>query len=132
MIRGSKVFKFMISIAMVTLAALIYVHQQVELVKISYAISTKEMDLEDMLDRRESLGYNIKELESPSRLERVLVSRKIDIAFPKRDHVVKVASLPSNAGVAEPLRRTGIEKKAKAIGILKLFGLDREAQAKEK
>lgn len=127
-----KLFKFIISITAITLIALIYVHQQIELVKLSYAIDGKERNIEHMLDRRESLGYNIKELESPSRLEKALLSQKIEVAFPKRGEVVKVASLLADDASGRPLKKLAIEKKANISGILEFFGIAREAQAKEK
>lgn len=75
-----------------TLVALLYVHQQVELVKLSYAIELKEKTLKDVLDHNEGLGYNIDNLEAPSRLEEALLAKKIEVAFPKRGHVVRLAS----------------------------------------
>ena len=65
-------FKSLIMISFLTLVALIYVHQQVELLKLSYAIDYKEKKLKDILDRKEVLGYNISNLEDPSRLEGIL------------------------------------------------------------
>ena len=127
-----KLFKFIISIAAITLVVLIYVHQQIELVKLSYAIDYKEKSLEHMLDRKEGLGYNIKELEAPSRLERVLLSQKIDVSFPKRGRVIKIASLSANAGSIGPLRTAKTEKMVNIFGILEFFGIAREAQAREK
>ncbi|MCX5677717.1 MAG: hypothetical protein NTY76_01215 [Candidatus Omnitrophica bacterium] len=75
-----------------TLVALLYVHQQVELVKLSYSIELKEKTLKDVLDHNEGLGYNIDNLEAPNRLEEVLLAKKIEVAFPKRGHVVRLAS----------------------------------------
>lgn len=121
----------MISIAVVTLAALIYVHQQVELVKLSYAIDYKEKNLEDMLDRKQNLEYNINNLEAPSRLEKVLVSRKVDIAFPKRSQVVRAANYSHNTR-SSAIRAAGVERKVNRFGIFEFFGLKAEAQAKEK
>ena len=79
-------------VATVTLIALLYVHQQVELVKLSYVIECKEKRLKDALDRNEGLGYNIDDLEAPNRLEEALLARKVEVAFPKRGHVVQLAS----------------------------------------
>ena len=54
-----RLFKSIIPISFVTALALLYVHQQVELVKLSYAIEYKEKKVKDMLDRKGGLGYNI-------------------------------------------------------------------------
>ena len=61
-----KLFRTIASVAVITLVALVYVHQQVELVKLSYSIETKEKKLRVMLDRKERLDYNINNLEAPS------------------------------------------------------------------
>ena len=127
-----RLFKSVMVITFVTGLALLYVHQQVELVKLSYGIESKERTLRQMLDRKESLGYNIDNLEAPSRLEGVLLSRRIDIAFPGRDHVVKMAGLDSNVMHRGASRTLGLERKVNVFGILDFFGLAREAQAKEK
>ena len=126
-----RVIKFIISVVCITLIALIYVHQQVELVKLSYAIDFKEKNLERILDRKENLLYNIKELENPSRLEKVLEAERIAITFPRRDQLVKVSNAWPHVKTAESLKTVGLRK----INIFKLFefiGPRAEAQAKEK
>ena len=127
-----KLFKSVAFIMLITLIALIYVHQQVELVKLSYTIDSKERRLKDILDHNETLGYNIKNLEAPSRLEGVLLAQKIDIAFPKRDHVVRVARLNRVAKNGESIRAAGLERKVNIFGIFDFFSPAREAQAREK
>ena len=121
----------MISILAITSIALLYVHQQIELVRLSYTIDTKEKRLEDMLDHKESLEYNINDLESPSRLEKALSFAKIDIAFPRRSQIVRVSNVSPSAKGAR-LKEAGIERKVSKFGILDLFDLKAEAQAKEK
>ncbi len=127
-----KLFKMVSSISVITLIALLYVHQQVELVKLSYAIEYKEKSLKDILDRRDMLGYNIDNLEAPSRLERVLISRNIDMAFPRKGNVVKIAKYePKNAarrhaGAVSSGNRTYL------AGLFDFMGLRSEAQANEK
>ncbi|MDD5436859.1 MAG: hypothetical protein PHX20_04870, partial [Candidatus Omnitrophica bacterium] len=108
--KGMKLFKALASIAVVTLVALVYVHQQVELVKLSYSIETKEKTLKVMLDRKGRLDYNINNLEAPSRLEKVLISKKIDVAFPGKHNVVKVARLTSGS-VEEGIRANSLDRK---------------------
>lgn len=122
----------MIATISVTALALLYVHQQVELVKLSYTMDIKERNLEHMLDRKDGLRYNIKSLEGPSRLEKVLLSRKIDIAFPKRGQIVAVGGAPINPRIMEPLKAAGIEKKAIYLRVFEFLGLRAEAQAREK
>jgi len=127
-----RLLKSLITISSVTFIALIYVHQQVELVKLSYAIDYKEKKLAEMLDRRENVGYNIANLEDPSRLENILVAKRIDISFPKRGNVFKVARVKYNVANEERLRSVSLERKGNIAGILEFLGLRSEAQAKER
>ena len=126
-----RLFKYIILLGIVTLTALVYVHQQVELVKLSYGIDCKEKKLKEMLDRKGTLRYNISNLESPSRLERVLLERKVSVSYPKRGQVIRLARNPSYVP-SELLRVSGLEERA---GIFKLFdflGGRPGAQAREK
>ncbi len=127
-----RLSKLLTLISISTIIALLYVHQQVELVKLSYAIEYKEKRLKDALDQRERLEYNIDNLEAPSRLEQALLSRKIDIAFPKRSQVVKLASLQHSYRGEGRLNSVGIEKRSKILGIFEFFIPKAEAQTKEK
>lgn len=115
----------------VTIAALAYVHQQVELVKISYAIDIKEKKMKELVDMREGLRYSIENLESPSRLEKVLLSKNINIAFPKRTEVVPTKAI-AVARRTEGVRTAGVERKAGIFGIFDFFSPRAEAHAKEK
>jgi cell division protein FtsL len=126
-----KLFKSVASIAVVTLVALIYVHQQVELVKLSYSIETKEKKLKVMLDRKQRLNYNIDDLESPSRLEKVLMAKNIDVAFPGRYNVVRVAKTTSGS-TEDHLRSSSIDKKFSIFGITDFLSPRAEAQARER
>lgn len=126
-----RLFKSITMISIVTLIALVYVHQQVELVKLSYSIDSKEKKLKDVLDRRASLQYNINNLEAPSRLEKVLISQKIDVAFPGKGHVVRLARA-SGFGNEEKLRTSGVEKRFNIFGFIDFLSPRAEAQVKEK
>ncbi len=126
-----RIFKFITSMAVITLISLVYVHQQVELVKLSYAIEHKEKKIKDALDRKDALSYNIENLESPARLERVLSARKVDVAYPKRGNVFRFASTAYTAK-QDQLRHIGVEKKINILGFLDFFSSRAEAQAREK
>jgi hypothetical protein len=112
-----RIFKYIILLGIVTLTALVYVHQQVELVKLSYEIDCKEKKLKEMLDRRGILRYNISNLESPSRLEKVLLERKVSVSYPKKGQIIRLARNPSYVPGGS-LRVSGLEERA---GIFKLF-----------
>ena len=127
-----RLFKYIILLGIVTLTALVYVHQQVELVKLSYQIDCKEKKLKEMLDRKGILRYNISNLESPSRLEKVLLERKVSVSYPKKGQVIRLARNPSYVPSGQFLKVSGLEERA---GIFKLFdflGGRPEAHAREK
>lgn len=128
-----RLLKYLLTISCLTVTALVYVHQQVELVKLSYVITYKEKKIKDILDHKEGLRYNIDNLEDPSRLERVLLAKKIEISFPKRNHVYKIAETRLRRVKNEDsLRASGLEPKGGIYTILEFFGLRAEAHAKEK
>ena len=126
-----KLFRSIAGIAVLTLVALVYVHQQVELVKLSYSIDAKEKKLKDMLDHKERLDYNINNLEDPSRLEKILMSKNIDVGFPGKYNVVKVAK-SSDRDDQDRMRSSGIDKRFNVLGIADFLSPRAEAQAKER
>lgn len=127
-----RLLKSLTLISIITLVALVYVHQQVELVKLSYSIEHKEKKLKDILDRKESLGYNVDNLEAPLRLEQALLSKNVEVTFPRRANVVKVARLRYNSRGEERIRSSGLENKFNLFGITEFLNPRAEAQAKER
>ena len=127
-----RLLRSILPIAIFTVASLMYVHQQVELVKMSYLIEKKERGLNEVLDRREQLSYNIKNLEAPSRLESALMAKNIDITFPRKGNVIKVVR-PYGASKRSfsDIRSSGLEKRFNIFGFLDFFTPKAEVQAKE-
>lgn len=125
-----RLFRRITSISLVTLLALAYVHQHVELVKLSYVIQYNEKRLAKLLDRNDRLGYNICNLEDPSRLEAILRNQNIDIAFPKRGQIVKASQIPEGRQDNES-DDAAVEWKM-PVRLFEFLGLRAEAQAKEK
>ncbi len=126
-----RALKVLLIIVMLTLASLLYVHQQVELVKLSYAIESREKDVVLLLDRKEKLVYNLDNLTSPSRLEQVLVAKNIKVEYPKREQVISVATR-GQLYLKEPIRLARAPKRGIVHGILDFIGMGPEAQAKER
>ncbi|MFH1189321.1 MAG: hypothetical protein V1682_01370 [Candidatus Omnitrophota bacterium] len=112
-----RAFRVSMVIVSATILALLYVHQHVELVKLSYSIEVKEKALKDVLDHNEGLGYNIDNLEAPNRLEEALLAKQVEIAFPKRGHVVNLVSSKHN----RVDRRPYALKTAKRYDIFEFF-----------
>ena len=127
-----KIFRLLICMFIATLAALIYVHQQVEIVKLSYAIDSKEKKVKDMLDYKDSVSYTIENLESPSRLEKILLAKNIDVAFPKAAQIVKAKETGIRAARTVNARIAGVERRSILFGILDFINPRAEAHATEK
>lgn len=127
-----RLFKYIILSGIVTLTALVYVHQQVELVKLSYEIDCKEKKLKEILDRKGILRYNISNLESPSRLEKVLLERKVSVSYPKNGQVIRLARSPSYVPSGQFLRVSGLEERAGVFKLFDFLGGRPDAHAREK
>lgn len=127
-----RLIRSVLPIAILTVASLMYVHQQVELVKLSYMIEKKEKRLNEVLDRREQLSYNIKNLEAPSRLESALLAKNIDITFPRKGDVIKMSRpyIISRRGIPE-IRSVALEKRFNIFGFLDFLTPKAEAHQAE-
>lgn len=126
-----KSLKPLILIMCATVLCLLYVHQQVELVKLSYSIERNERKLKDMLDHNQHLSYNINNLQSPSRLEHVLMAKKINLAFPKKSEVVGITGSGARERMEERVRKGSLEKFENILKIIDIFSPGGEVQAVE-
>lgn len=126
-----KMTRPILAIIMIAFFSLLFVHQQVELVKLSYSIESKEKKMKDMLDYKESISYTIKNLESPSRLETILLAKNIDVAFPKASQVVMARKPCAKPARGERLKAAGLERRFDLFGILDFLNPRAEAQAKQ-
>lgn len=127
-----KIYRFLITTTIITVIALIYVNQQVALIRLSYNIKEKEKVYSDLLDRNKILLYNVKHLESPARLEKVLLAKNMKLEVPSKERVILVSAELGRTGTAEP---KGIVKATSTFGrirqaIASIFALGPEAQAR--
>ena len=74
--------RFITMLALGTFAALLYVSQEVEAVKIGYTIRKQEETRTLLLDRARALKYNIARLKAPATLEKRLSAQKINLQAP--------------------------------------------------
>lgn len=112
--------KFLFGIVIVTLFALSYVHQEVELLKTGYQLRNREKLQAELLDQKDILTYNILALKAPSRLESALSFKGADYRMPERWEVVTLKS--EGRVVSAPIKGRGF--------LAELFSLKREAEAK--
>ncbi|MBL7158260.1 MAG: hypothetical protein ISS91_02005 [Candidatus Omnitrophica bacterium] len=68
--------------------ALIYVHQEVEIVKTSYAINEHRRSLSFLLDQHRGLVYNLSRLGAPKRIEDNLKLNEVVLCMPTKDNVL--------------------------------------------
>ena len=74
-------------IAFITCVALLYVHQQVELVKAGYGARGAEKERDMLLEHNRNLVYNIASLTSVPRLDSVLLAYDTHMRFPEENQV---------------------------------------------
>lgn len=125
-----KVFRALSCIGVCTIVALIYVHQQVEVVKMNYVLRNQEEGLSVLLDRREKLVYNLNHLSSPSQLEGALLAKNVEVKYPGKEQVIRVAAAGSSLKTS--MRLAHLSAKGAFDSFLELAGMGREAQAKER
>lgn len=86
-----RLSRFLPIVAMVTIVALGYVHQQVELLKINYTINQNRDNLLVLLDQNSTLMYNVGCLQSPLYLERTLSTKDVSWEVPSYLHAIGLA-----------------------------------------
>lgn len=127
-----RLLRYIISIGILTFAALVYVHQQIELVKLSYEIDCKDKKAKEMLDHRDILRYNISNLESPSRLENVLSSKKVVVSYPRKGQVIILSRAPSYSSALPVLGTKNLEDRVPIFRFFDFLIGRAEAHAREK
>lgn len=121
-----RIYRFSILLVFITLLALLYVHQQVHLLKISYNIALSEKELTSLLDQNRSLVYNITSLKSPVYLEKKFLASKKNYAIPQQWQVVEVVAPSGEKKQPALVARAQKEN----FGILRMLLRPKEALAK--
>ena len=85
-----KPAKFIFCIWIITAFALLYVWQQVELVRVSYEIREAKCEVAHLLDQNRYLRYNVASLSSPSRLAKEKSVRNLELEPPKSLELVRL------------------------------------------
>jgi len=122
-----KICRFLTVTAAITAIALVYVSQQTALVHLSYDLKQREKSYSELLDRNKILLYNVRQLESPARLERALLAKNLKFEVPSREHVILVSAGPEKPNNVKTA--VGIFGKIRQI-TASLFTLGPEAQAR--
>lgn len=119
-----KLTRFYSAVFTVTLMSLVFVHQQIEIIKQGYKMQSSQKQFNELLDQNSMLEYNVIALKSPHILESRLASSNIQMVLPERWQVVRVAS----TGIRE---ESGSGEKTKPLlySFFKFFTFSKEAQA---
>lgn len=70
----------------ITILAVSYVHQRVEIIKLGYDMQDNKRYLADLVDQNSKLMYNLSKLESPRSLLTPLDTEKIKFASQRNAH----------------------------------------------
>jgi len=85
-----RVYKFYTVTTLAVVAALLYIHQHIEIIKLNYILQSNETEVAQLLDQNKSLMYNIEQLESPYFLEARLESQEEAFTMPEEWRIVKL------------------------------------------
>lgn len=106
-----KPAKFIFCIWIIMGFSLLYVWQQVELVKISYEIREAKCEASHLLDQNRSLRYNVASLSSPSRLAKEKLVRNLGLEPPRSLELVRlieITPVKTQSNIGGPRRRRSI------------------------
>ena len=117
--------RFLAGLLLVMFAALSYVYQETEAVKVGYFIRKQEEARTLALDRGRALRYNIGRLKSPDNLEKRLSAQRIVLQVPKSWQTLIVAP----KGSRSPVGTNSLLNHPPFFG--KLFVGTAQAEAKE-
>ena len=121
-----KIYRFSIILVFITLVALLYVHQQVQLVKIGYKIEANERDVTSLLDQNKTLMYNITKLKSPVYLEKKFLASTKEFNIPQQWQVVE---LTTPRAEKEPIKIAQVKKGPIVLALFRIFGRPQEVLA---
>ncbi|MCM8781996.1 MAG: hypothetical protein NC828_02970 [Candidatus Omnitrophica bacterium] len=121
-----KIYKFSLYLIVSTVLALLYVHQQVQLLQISYVIESKERQVTTLLDQNKSLMYNISRLKSPVFLEKEFLTSKKEFNIPQQWNVIEVKSPRLSL---QPMTVAKAKKANSLLAFFNIFSKPKEALA---
>ena len=82
--------KVLLFIGMASVLPLLYVHEQVALVHISYRIDEQSSKLSKMAEEYRRLKFEVDQLKSPRFLEGKMKELSLDLTLPKEIRVVRI------------------------------------------
>ena len=97
--------KILFGFSMATAIFLVYVHERVEMLKVSYRMEQKSSQLSQKSEEFRHLKYEVAQLHSPEYLEKRLDELSLNLTLPKEIQVLQVpASIVSQSKASIPVR----------------------------
>ncbi len=95
--------KMIFGVATVTLLLLVYVHEQVSLVRISYLLDSKSDALVRMSEEYRQLKFEVDQLKAPRLLEEKMKNLSLDLTLPQEIHVVRTPAVRLDAAKGQDI-----------------------------
>lgn len=118
-------FRTITVILLCAVFALLYAHQEIEIVKTSFSINEHRQELSFLLDQHRTLVYNLSRLELPERIEDTLCTNEIALSMPKIGNVRRFDGMVAAYGGEKPQPQTG---KSVLASIFDRFTVKAEAE----
>lgn len=97
--------KLLLGFSLLTAALLVYVHERVEVLRVSYRIYEKSSQLAERAEEFRRLKFEVSQLRSPQALEKRLEELSLSLDLPKEIQVLRVPESVSAVEVRPlPLR----------------------------
>ena len=117
-----KLPKFLSIVTFITSFSLLYVYQQAEIVRLAYVGQKKSALYQDLLDKNNTLRYNIKSKASLVQIGNT-ISSNTDYEMPNSYKLVRLS--PSREGLS--LKEQALNRETM---LSRIFGIKRQAEAK--
>jgi len=91
-----KLQRFFIGTILITLLTLLYVHQNIEIVRMGYSVNTHQKTLSYSLDQHRRLVYNLNKLKSPSALNEKLYAEAVELVETDTSNIYYADSIGAN------------------------------------
>lgn len=84
-----SVGKTILGIGVLTLLLLLYVHEQIALVRVSYLMDAKSVQLNRLVEEYRQIKFEVDQLKAPRLLEEKMKNLSMTLTLPQEIHVIK-------------------------------------------
>ena len=88
-----SVGKIILGIGILTLLLLFCVHEQIALVRVSYLIDSKSIQLNHLSEEYRQIKFEVDQLKAPRLLQEKMKNLSMQLALPQEIHVIKTPAL---------------------------------------